>query len=433
MIYDLIIIGAGAAGLFAGAALSSPVNGLIIEKKAAPGRKLLMSGSGQCNLTHGGNMKDFISHYGKNGTLIRSILYQFNNQSVINFFEQNNIPLFEREDRKIFPKSLQAQDVLDLLVKRCTQNGLKFCYSTAVNHIICEEINSEINLTNYEDHSKIYSIQSGNHQYQAKKIIISTGGCSYPVTGSDGSLFSVLKEIGITVSPLSPSLVPILVHEYPYKSLSGISFQNAGVAIISDFNSIPGQGKKIAENQDAVLLTHTGFSGPAILNLSRYAHSGDTVSIDYYPAKTEEFVNKELSKLITGNSKQLLTVLSEYFNEDRLDSPSELPKRFLETLCFRTKIDPSIKSSRISGFQLKSIVRLIKHDQYKIQKLGGYESAMVTAGGVSLTEINTKTMESRKFPGVYFAGEVLDIDGDTGGYNLQFAFSSGHLAAKQII
>ena len=352
----------------------------------------------------------------------------------MNFFEENNIPLFEREDEKVFPKSLQAQDILDILVKLCTQNGFKFCYSMAVDSITIDEPSSrDFSSTNHDTHPVIYNVQSSKHQYQTKKLIIATGGCSYPVTGSDGSFFSVLKKLGINLSSLSPALVPVFVHDYPYKALSGISFQNAEVTIQSGSDSVPGQSRKIAVNKDAVLLTQTGFSGPAILNLSRYANSGDTISIDYFTKKSEDIILKELSKSISGNSKQLLTVLYDYFNEDTSSSPAELPRRFIETICFRSNLVPSGTSSRISGSQLKSIVKMIKHDQYKIQRLGGYESAMVTSGGVSLTEINLKTMEAKKFPGLYFAGEVLDIDGDTGGYNLQFAFSSGYLAAKQIV
>lgn len=406
MIYDLIIIGAGAAGLFAGASLPSSVTGLIIERKALPGRKLLMSGSGQCNLTHGGSIKDFIPHYGKNGSLIRSILYHYNNLSVIDYFERKGIKLFEREDEKVFPKSLNAQDVLNVLVESCLANGLQFRYSTAVEQITF---------------NGIYSVQCGDLSYDAKRLIIATGGCSYPTTGSDGSFFSVLKEMGIKITTLAPALVPVFVNQYPYQSLAGISFQNAEVTINS------------TKKKDALLLTHTCFSGPAVLNLSRYAHPGDTIVINYYPVKLEETINRELNQAMIGNSRQLLTVLYEYFNQDLEGSHTEIPKRFLEVICRRAGVDAAVKASRVSPSQLKSIVRLIVHDDYQIQKLGGFESAMVTAGGVSLSEINMKTMESIKYPKLCFAGEVLDVDGDTGGYNLQFAFSSGCLAARNVI
>lgn len=404
MIYDLIIIGAGAAGLFAGASLPFPVNGLIIEKKSTPGRKLLMSGAGQCNLTHGGSIKDFIPHYGSNGTKIRSVLYRFNNLSVIDFFESKDIPLFAREDEKIFPKSLKSQDVLQALVEGCGENGLRFLFSSPVDRITVDD--------------QVYTVHCGSSAYATRKLIIATGGCSYPATGSDGSLFPVLQDMGIAVTPLTPALVPIYAADYPYRELSGISFQNAEVTIHSHTRT------------DALLLTHNFFSGPAILNLSRYARPGDLIRINYFPCRSEEVIRKELTQAMAGNSRQLLTALYDYFKQASGDPSAEIPKRFLELICKRAGIDPSVKASRTTHAQLNAAIRLIVRDEFRIQKLGGYEAAMVTAGGVSLSEINLKSMESTRYPNLFFAGEVLDVDGDTGGYNLQFAFSSGHLVSQ---
>lgn len=409
MIYDLIIIGAGAAGLFAGASLPSPVNGLILEKKASPGRKLLMSGSGQCNLTHGGSIKEFISHYGKNGSRIRSVLYRFNNLSMIDFFEKKGLALIEREDGKVFPKSFNAQDVLDVLVKCCHRNGFQFRYSSGVDRITQHKCS---------DSAAVFEVHSGALSYKTKSLLVATGGCSYPATGSDGSLYPVLTGMGIDLVPPAPALVPVYVDQYPFKSLSGISFQNAEVTVAS------------SRSRDALLLTHTCFSGPAVLNLSRFAQAGDTMTVNYYPFKPEETIIRELSHSVTGSSRQILTVLDDYFHASSEKSQADIPKRFLEVLCSRAGIDASEKAARIPLSRIKAAVRILVHDEFRIQKLGGFESAMVTAGGVALTEVNLKTMESLKYPGLFLAGEVLDVDGDTGGYNLQFAFSSGFLAAQ---
>ncbi len=409
MIYDLIIIGAGAAGLFAGASLPHPVNGLIIEKKAAPGRKLLLSGSGQCNLTHGGSIKDFISHYGENGSRIRPILYQFNNRSVVDLFENRGIPLLEREDGKIFPKSLKAQDILEVLTSCCRENNLRFLFSSPVDRITRS--------------GPVYTVTCCDRSYQAAKLIIATGGCSYPATGSDGSFFSVLRELRIEIVPPAPALVPLYPSQYPYQELSGISFRQVEAAVR------PSSGK-FHRNRDDLLLTHTCFSGPVILNLSRYARPGDILTINYYPFKPGEAIIRELTERISGNKKQLITVLQEYFSSGANGAPSELPRRFLEVLCRRAGADAEGKASTTSITTLKALIRLLSNDEFKIARLGGYESAMVTSGGAALSEINTKTMEALKFPNLYFAGEVLDVDGDTGGYNLQFAFSSGKLAAQ---
>jgi len=408
MIYDMIIIGAGAAGLFAGASLPSPVNGLILEKKATPGRKLLLTGSGQCNLTHGGSIKDFIPHYGKNGSQIRSVLYRFNNRSVMEFFEHRGILLTEREDGKVFPKSGKAQEILKVLVDGCTKNGFRFRYSSAADRITYH---------NGPDSPAVFTVHCGDFSCETEKLIIATGGCSYPATGSDGSFFSVLKSMGLKLVPTAPALVPVYVHEYPYHSLSGISFQTAEAAIGS------------LRNRDALLLTHTCFSGPAVLNLSRFARSGDTIAFNYYPSKPEEILFSELRQAVTGCSRQILTVFYDYFRRNDENSVSEIPKRFLELLCTRAGIDAAQKASGVPHSRIKEAVRLVVRDEFKIKKLGAYEAAMVTAGGVALSEISMKTMESKKYPGLFFAGETLDVDGDTGGYNLQFAFSSGFLAA----
>jgi hypothetical protein len=187
--------------------------------------------------------------------------------------------------------------------------------------------------------------------------------------------------------------------------------------------------KKII-NKDALLLTHTGFSGPAILNLSRYISIGQQISINYYNHKPFHILKKELSAYLKGNSKQLITALYEYFNQDLSQASSRLPKRFLEIICLRSDMDPTQKASQLSGKALHSVVSLITQDTYSVSGLGGFNVAMVTKGGVDLDEINIKTMECKKYPGLFFAGEVLDVDGDTGGYNLQFAFSSGYTAAN---
>ena len=437
MIYDVIIIGAGAAGLFAGASMPAPVRGLIIEKNSSPGKKLLMSGAGQCNLTHGGNIKNFISHYGGNGHHIRSILYRFNNQNLIDFFQSKNIPLFEREDGKIFPKSLQSHEVLNCLVGSCIHNGLKFIYSSPVTGISLENIKEEVS-------TSIYSVYCGKNLYQTRKLIVATGGCSYPASGSDGNLFNILGNMGIRINPTKPALVPIHVYDYPFRNLSGISFPKASISIyrkpyknllnakIPEIQIVDCDNStmKIAENKDALLLTHTFFSGPVILNISRYASVEDLISINYYPLKSKEQIFKELSKLIVGNKKQLITILYEYFNTDLSKSPVDIPKRFLEVICLRCNADPAQKSSQVSFQILKSITNLMASDTYCIQGLGGYNIAMVTSGGVILDDVDNKTLESKKYPNLYFAGEVLDIDGDTGGYNLQFAFSSGNLVAQ---
>jgi predicted Rossmann fold flavoprotein len=217
-----------------------------------------------------------------------------------------------------------------------------------------------------------------------------------------------------------------MVNDYPYKDLSGIAFTGVSIALRGDGN---GAKAVIAKNVDDLLLTHNCFSGPVILNSSRYASSGDLLSIDYIPSLTAEGIMHDLKALASGNKKLFITVLSEYLNDAGGQSEAVLPKRFLERLCARSAIDPALKISQLPLSAMKAIVALLKQDSFGISGTGGYNTAMATSGGVSLEEVDIRTLESKKFPGLFFAGEALDVDGDTGGYNLQFAFSSGNLAA----
>jgi len=409
MMHDVIIVGAGAAGLFAGASVSSKINGLILEKSGSSGKKLLMSGSGQCNATHAGDIKDFASHYGENGSRIRSILYRFNNKSVIDFFAARGVPLFARDDGKIFPVSHQARDVLDSLLSSCAANGFGFLYSRAVTEIV--------SLRDYA--GPLFSVSCGDEIYSARKIIIATGGCSYPATGSDGSVFPVLEKMGIKINPLKPALVPLMVRDYPYKDLAGIALSGSGVTVRSAERETK---PVIAKNVDDLLLTHDCFSGPVILNSSRYASAGDLLCIDYIPRRAADEIVRDLKALAPGNKKQFITVVSDI----------GMPKRFLEKLCSRCGIDPSLNLSQLTLQSMKAFVALLKQDTFSICGTGGFASAMATSGGVSLDEVDIRTLESKKYPGLFFAGEVLDVDGDTGGYNLQFAFSSGNLASTSL-
>ncbi|WP_206458970.1 NAD(P)/FAD-dependent oxidoreductase [Anaerovorax sp. IOR16] len=403
MVYDLIIIGGGAAGLFSGASLPKKVNGLILEKSTSLGKKLLMSGSGQCNLTHSGNIKDFLSHYGQQGKAIRSVLYQFNNDALSSFFKEKGISTIVREDGKVFPKSLEAKEVLECLCSCCKENGLSFVLSSKV-----------IDIKKENDY---YSVTCEKMTYRAKKIIVATGGCSYPTTGSDGNFFPVLSQLGIKIETLHPALTPVFVENYPYSSLSGISFDSVKLLITTK------DGKKIAEHSDSLLFTHRNFSGPVILNTSRFAAPGLFLRIQYLPFMSSEELLSLLKKNFSGNQKQLLTVLQELL---------PLPKRFLEVICERLSLSSNQKYSQITGSDVKRLTDVLTKDSYRISSLDQYNKAMVTAGGIALSDVNLKTMECKDYPGLYFAGETLDVDGDTGGYNLQFAFSSAYLAAQQI-
>ena len=283
MIYDCIIVGAGAAGLFAGARFDMAATGLILEKTSRAGTKLLMSGGGQCNITHAGSIKDFIDRYGKKGSRIRSCLYKHNNLELMTFLEENGIPtVTQEEDGRVFPASGKAQDIRDLLVRKSQENGFEIAYGqevTGICWIPAEEIgsgqahSSSFNPARGAGYSTsdsdpgnsvpaCWELTTSKTTFQARTVILASGGCSYPKTGSDGQLFSVLqRDLDLEITPLQPALTPIRVQNYPYAELAGISFADCRIRLLR-------AQKKIAETNGGLLFTHRDFSGPAILNLS---------------------------------------------------------------------------------------------------------------------------------------------------------------------
>lgn len=397
--YDRIVIGAGASGLMYGA-LSEKTNGLIIERSKVAGLKLLLTGNGQCNITHDGNIKDFLSCYGDKGKHIRTLLYKANNRVLMDFMESAGISLMTRSDGKVFPKSMKASDIQKKLISLSASNGYRINLSETVTDI------------SYDGQ---YTVTTDKDTYHTPVLVIACGGKSYPKTGSDGSIFGILEKLGIKVTELSPSLAPIYVHGYPFRKCSGISFKNAEVTVSES-------GRIICSIKDDLLLTHKGFSGPAALNISRYVKPGMTMTVNFTGCTGTEIEN-EIKKDYQNSKKELKTYISSKFS---------LPVNFTEVLLSYTGIDPQLKTSSLQGKNMSAISDALSAGLYDISGTGGFSEAMATSGGVSLDEINMKTMESEKYRNLYFIGEVTDIDGDTGGYNLQFAFSSASAANKDM-
>lgn len=392
MLYDCIIIGAGAAGLYCSAAFDRPVKGLILEKTQRPGTKLLMSGGGQCNVTHGGSIKDFIPCYGKNGGKIRSCLYKYNNQQLVEFLEKGGVETITREDGKVFPKSMNARDILNLLLAKSQRNGFSIQYERPV---------TSINRTA----EGLWQVAAAEENYLCRNLVIATGGCSYPTTGSDGSIFPVLvRDLEIDITPLRPALTPIKVDAYPYGELSGISF--TGVHL-----SIWRKDKKISEATGDLLFTHENFSGPLILNISKDITKGDKIMLNYLYPCDKTIALERINNAVNTSNLSLQNILSKELH---------LPKSFLQIV------------TRETGTKLKSIASRLTADTFIVGNVEGYHKAMITNGGISLAEIDPKTMVLKKYPHLYAIGEVLDIDGWTGGYNLQFAYSSARTASSNI-
>lgn len=407
MIYDVIIVGAGASGLFCAAAMepAHPLHGLILEKSSHPGTKLLMSGSGQCNITHGGSIKDFIGCYScysgfpggakgaasKAGSRIRSCLYKYNNLSLMDFLGRGGVRTVIREDGKVFPASMDARDILELLLRKASEHGFRTRCKSPVVRI--------------ERDGAHWCVNTDREAFLTKALVIATGGCSYPATGSDGSMFSVLaQDLGIEITPLKPALSSVQVEAYPYGPLSGISFDHACISIWRD-------GRKIAENTGGLLFTHHDLSGPAVLNISKYAEPGDTLRISYiHPAQYEQALER-LKSAAEGTKRSLSRNMASTFG---------LPSRFCDLLTERY------------GNSLKTLAQQLTGESFSVSSVTGFDKAMVTSGGVALSEVDLTTMAIKGRPGLYAIGEALDVDGITGGYNLQFAYSSGRAAADAV-
>lgn len=401
-----IVVGSGAAGLFFGAAAPASAGRdiLILEKTDKIGTKLLMAGSGHCNLTHAGSIKEFLLCYGKNGSRIRTCLYRHNNLEYVRFIESLGVPCSEREDGKIFPASMDGRDVLKALLRTAADNQVAIMKSSPVTAVRAISEGFEVRT------------ESGT-TFKCTNLVIAAGGASYPSTGSDGSLLRVLeRDLGIPSEKLRPSLAPVYVQNYPFSELSGISFRNAGLKVYE------GGGKKVHEASGDLLLTHKSFSGPLMLNSCRYINTGDRIEINFAGPCTSRALSSRIKEVFSGNNRTLAAFLSEEY---------DLPKRFtvkvLEPLGLSDK-----KLSSLTGADINAASEAFTASKFSVSGTGSFREAMATKGGVALDDVNLSTMESKSHKGLYFIGEVLDIDGDTGGYNLQFAYSSARTALDSI-
>lgn len=397
-----IIIGAGPAGLFAGCNINNGKT-LILEKNNTPGKKLLISGAGQCNYTHAGDLDDFLNRYGDNGSFLRPALYNFKNSNSIEFFKELGVDSIVREDGKVFPESLKAMDILNALLKKCKQNKVEINYNSPVDSI------------SYNKELVHFTVKSNKERFTSKNVIITTGGSSYPNTGSTGDGFSLAKSLGHTVVDTSPCLTPVNVLNYRFSDLSGLSFRDIRISLWRD-------NKKIKETIGDVLLTHKNLSGPGILNFSRYIKKNDMLKINFINIKEDE-LNRIIDNKIKENGKQLVKSIFKDIS---------ISKRFVEKIFEINNIPEDVTCSQLSKKVKLSLLKGLCEHSFVVESLGAYHLAMATRGGVSLDEINRKTMQSKIINGLYFAGEVMNIDGDTGGYNIQAAFSTAVLASNNI-
>lgn len=403
-LYALIVIGGGPAGLFC--ALRAAGNGrkiLLLEKNPSVGRKLLLSGSGQCNITHDGDILSFLSHYGDNGRFIKPALLNFQNRDLVAFFSERGLPIVAESGGKIFPGSRKASNILDILVKECLAGKVEIRCGDSVLDISAREGG--------------FLIRTNREIFSADQVAIATGGITYPLTGSTGDGLSFAKSLGHQVTEVGPALTAVAIQDYQFLTLSGISFKDVIISLIR-------AGRKVRQHTGDLLFTHSGLSGPGILDFSRYIRPGDTLRVSFLPGvdfpQAKEIL---IARINAAGNRQVRKILAAF----------DLPDRFVRKLLDLAGIKQDQAGAHLSREARSAILDLLIGCPFTVSSLGGIHEAMVTRGGVALEEINPKTMESRLVPGLFFVGEVLDIDGDSGGYNLQAAFSTGALAAKRIV
>ena len=403
----VVIVGAGAAGMMAAiAAAEQGAQVVLVEKMDQAGRKLRITGKGRCNLTNTAVLKDFITHIGPDGRWLRNCFAQMFNTQLMDFFEQRGVPLVEERGSRVYPKSGKSLDIFLALINDLEErSNVEIRKNCAVKSLT-------------EDRHGV-RLQDGS-TIRGDALIIATGGLSYPTTGSTGIGYRLAEESGHTVVPQVPSLVSLNCEEPIPAELEGFILKNVGLSITQP------DGKRLYDNFGEMTFTHNGIDGPIVLSasrqVSRLLHNGQKLiaHIDLKPALDKEKLDHRLITDLNSNGTRL-------FNDAlRLWLPTELVQLALD----RCHIEYYKRLHQINAAERRRLLTFLKDVQFTLNGTGDYNTAVVTQGGVDTKEINPKTMESKLIPGLYFAGELLNLDADTGGYNLQIAFSTGFAAGK---
>jgi predicted Rossmann fold flavoprotein len=404
---QIIVVGAGPAGMMAAIrAAENGANVTLLEKMKKPGRKMMITGKGRCNITNAADVPEIIRNIHGNGAFPQQFHARtFDNEDVMEFFRQQGVPVKVERGNRVFPVSDKAQDAVDAMVHRLHELGVKIELEMPVADILTQD-------------GRVAGVRtkSGAH-YKADAVILAVGGASYPGTGSTGDGYEMAKKLGHTIVPLRPSLVPLETEEEWVRDLQGLSLRNVRVTLLAN-------NEKVQEMFGEMMFTHFGVTGPIILSLSRKAAeclaAGKYVELEINlkpaltPEKLDARIQRDFDKYIRKSLKNGLVDL--------------LPHKMIEPLLDYAFLDPDRPVNQVTAAERHRLVEVLQHLILIVTKTRPLSEAIVTAGGVSVREINPKTMESKLVPGLYFAGEVTDVDAYTGGYNLQAAFSMGNAA-----
>ena len=413
----VIVIGGGPAGMMAAITAKENKNDvLIIEKNNQLGKKLLITGKGRCNITSSLEMEDFIKNTPGNGMFLYSAYQQYTNKDIIQFLKQQGLEVKEERGNRIFPVTDKSMDVLKCFTKRIKELEIEIKYNTKVEEILTQTVDGE---------TKVIGVRTDKEIIEGNKVILATGGKSYPLTGSTGDGYPLAEKLGHTITPIKPSLVPLEVYDKAEcKEMQGLSLRNTGIKLI-DIE----KNKQIYEDFGEMIFTHFGVSGPTILsssahlvrykNIDRLFHEKKIIlKIDLKPALDEKKLND-----------RILRDFEEIKNKQFKNSLDKLlPQKLIPVIIKRSQIDPNKKVNEITKKEREQLIKEIKGFEIIIKGFRPIEEAIITSGGINIKEINPKTMESKKVKGLHFAGEIIDVDSYTGGFNLQIAYSTGYVA-----
>ncbi|MCK5137518.1 MAG: NAD(P)/FAD-dependent oxidoreductase [Bacteroidales bacterium] len=405
--FDVIVVGAGPSGLLAaGSAAELDGKVLVLEKMRQEGRKLLITGKGRCNITNDAAIGDFITHINPNGRFLRNAFSQFFSQDIIELLHKYGVDSICERGGRYFPASNKSADVLQALLKWVNEMKVEIRCGHRVEKLIIEN-------------NAIQGLQANGQVFKSRNVILATGGRSYPATGSNGEGYELAKAVGHSIEKVRPALVPLETEGDVAQKLQGLNLKNVKATVwIND--------KKRGEDFGEMIFTHFGLSGPIILTLSRIAvdelHKNNKVevTIDLKPALNEQKLDMRLLRDLDEYGKKMIS------NIFRNWVPASMVPVFLDIL----GIDPEKEGHQISSKERKKIRHLLKNMRFRITNHRSFKEAIITAGGVSTNELSSKTMESKLISGLYFAGEMINLDAETGGYNLQISYSTGWLAGK---
>ena len=416
MKYDVVVIGGGPAGMMAaGRAGELGARVLLLEKKSQPGIKLLMTGNGRCNITSKiAEPRILVKKFGQNGKFLFSALSEFGVKETMEFFESRGVKLKIEDNNRVLPKIGRAQDVLDVLLKYLKDASVKIKIDAEVREIIKKGKKIE----------KI--ILADGEEIIADNFIIATGGKSYPQSGSNGDGYKWLKKLGHEIIEPKPALTPIILKEKFIKKLEGLSLSGVKVSLFKISEELNDK-KPINSEVGDIIFTANGLSGPAVLNLSRVVVMALPeklkLSLDFFPDLSNIELEKKIRTEFENNKNKTLVGYLEKI----------VPRRLAEVIIDLAKIDSQKAVHSVTKEERKKIIELLKEFSLLVQEVAGFDKAMITVGGVKLSEVDQKTLKSKLIDNLYLAGEVLDLAGPTGGFNLQVCWSTGYLAGQSAV